>query len=517
MSEQSTPPKDALRMNDELALFVGQVEDHVRDDNIAAAAELIEANVPSAWFGLDPFRTVEIVQLILATLDSPALLFKAGMGILTASSAGQFDSHHYLSGLNSTDSHDMFMLSMFRMTDLRLHGHTVEALEQGDNLEKYLGNMGLLHDPQDGWELHTTVQIGITAMMAGDFTRALTAFTRAQMLALVPKYAFLTRDALVKSALIHACFGNATTARSLLLRADRITRTSSWIERHIDAHHDFAALLISDASHDEALDRLEAMSLHDIGEMWPFYIIAVHRLLEADGHHDELDHRLEMFDTLPFASIDREGFSGSVIPLKRAMLTMKAGRSAEAQRFLDRADPRLPYTHLVEAAGHAYAGRTQQALQQAAHLKHDTRGYRLLEIRRLSILAAAQYQAEAIDDCLETLAKAATIPRGLTPAEVELFSPETRELAVERIDNWPQDSGGPSAFLTGLPRPGCALTDREIEIIEQLAQGHRRADIASNLFISVNTLKSQLQSIYRKLDVSTAADAVVGAQRRGLI
>lgn len=517
MSEQTTPSRDTLALNDELAQFVQQVEEMIREHHISEAADLIESNVTSAWYGLDPIRTVEILQQILSTLKSPGPLFNAAIGILTATSAGQFDSHEYLATLDSNDPHEMFMLSMFRMTDLRLHGHTVDALEQGDNMEKHMGTMRLVLDPQNGWELHTAVQIGTSAMLAGDFTRALTSFTRAQMLALIPKYAFLTRDALVKSALIHACFGNASTARSLLSRADRIMRTSSWVERRIDAHHEFAAILTSSDSNEEALDRLETISLHDIGEMWPFYIVAIHRLLEADGHHDELDHRLEMLDSLPFPSIDRQGFSGSVIPLKRAMLAMKTGRATETQKFLDRADPRLPYTRLLEAAAHIYAGRTQQALQQAERLKCETRGFRLLEIRRLSILAAAQYQSDNIDDCIETLVKAADIPRGLAPTEIELFSPETRELAVQQISEWPTDTGGVSAFLTGLPKPGRELTDREIEIIDHLAQGHRRSEIANELYISVNTLKSQLRSIYRKLDVSNAADAVVGAQRRGLI
>ena len=55
--------------------------------------------------------------------------------------------------------------------------------------------------------------------------------------------------------------------------------------------------------YEEALEQLEAISLHDIGEMWPFYILAVHRVLEGGGYHDELEHRLEMFDSMPFPGL----------------------------------------------------------------------------------------------------------------------------------------------------------------------------------------------------------------------
>lgn len=517
MSDQSPPHTELVGVDDELYQFAQQIELYLRAENFAQAAILMETYVGTSWYALKPDRRTEILQQILAHLDSQPPILKGLMGILTASSPGQFDDHSYLATLDMHDPYEMFMLSLFRMTDLRLHGRPVEAMEQAENLEAHLGKMRLLLDVQDGWELFTILQIGLSAMLAGDFTRALTAFTRAQMLPLVPKFAFLTREALVESAVIHACFGNSTTARSLLQRSEKIPRTSSWVEINIDTHRDFAAILTSGATPEEALDQLETLSLHDIGELWPFYIVAIHRLLEAGGYHDELDHRLEMLDTLPFPAIDCEGFSGSIIPLNRAMLSMKASRDGETQKFLDRADPRLSYTRLLVAAGHIYAGRTQQALQLANRLRCDTRGFRLLEIRRLSILAAAQYQSDTLVDCIATLTVAAEIPRGLDPTEIQLFSPETRELASQHVTAWPRDPGGPSAFLTGLPKPGHALTEREVEIIGHLAQGHRRADIADHLFISVNTLKTQLRSIYRKLEVSTAADAVVGAQRRGPI
>lgn len=517
MTEASFPGRRALSDHDALARFVAQVQHHLHEGDLSTVAKLFESDMASAWYGFEPAKTAEILQQISTQLNSSTPILNAMMRLLTATSAGQFDDQGYLATVDSDDSYGMFVLSVFRMADLRLHGRSVEALEQAENLEEYLGKMRLLLDPQDGAELQTVAQIGTSAMLAGDFTRALTSFTHAQMLSLIPRFAFLTRDALVKSAVIHACFGNSTTARSLLQRAERIARTPSWIEDHIDAHRDFAAILTSATSHEEALDQLEAISLHDIGEMWPFYIVAVHRLLEATGYHDELDHRLEMFDAMPFPVVDKEGFSGSVIPLKRAMLAMKTGREADAQAFLSRADPKLPYTRLIETAGHIYAGRTQQALNQATRLKNETRGFRLLEIRRLSLLAAAQYQSEAIEECVETLTTAARLPRGLSAREMELFSPETRELAIDRVASWPEDTGGPSAFLTGLPKPGHALTEREVEIIGQLAQGYRRADIAKNLYISLNTLKTQLRSIYRKLEVSSASDAIVGAQRRGII
>lgn len=517
MSERTTTDYESASHHDDLAVHVKEIEAGLERADFDHVVRLIESDTAATWFGLSPSRSAEIMQLLLHHVSADSRLLQVVRGFFRENSAGGFDTPEFLSTFNFDDPREVYILTMLRMGSARLQGRTHDALEQCDLFEHQLGQMQPLVDSHDSWVLHATVQMGITAMLAGQFTRALTNFTRAQLHVQVPKFGFLTRDALAKSALIHACFGNRTTARSLILRADKITRTSSWAEDHVDAHRDFAEVLVSTDDYDEALEKLEAINLHDIGEMWPFYILAVHRVLEAGGHQDELEHQMQMFDSMPFPRQDGDGFAGSIIPLKCAALALKNGRGVEAQSFIDRADPQLSYTRLFQAAAHVYAGRTQQAIQEVSRLRAGTRGFRLMEVRRLAILAAAQYQADEDEDCIATLKRAAEIPRGLGPLEVQLFSPETRELAAKKVPSWPRDNNAPSVFLNGLPKPGLALTEREVEIIEHLAKGHPRAHMAEKMYISVNTLKTHLKAIYRKLGVSSAKDAVLGAQRRGLL
>jgi DNA-binding CsgD family transcriptional regulator len=59
-----------------------------------------------------------------------------------------------------------------------------------------------------------------------------------------------------------------------------------------------------------------------------------------------------------------------------------------------------------------------------------------------------------------------------------------------------------------------ALTDREIEVWRYLGTPLSSREIADALFISRNTLKSHLRSIYRKLGVSTRHDAIARGQER---
>jgi LuxR family maltose regulon positive regulatory protein len=61
------------------------------------------------------------------------------------------------------------------------------------------------------------------------------------------------------------------------------------------------------------------------------------------------------------------------------------------------------------------------------------------------------------------------------------------------------------------------LTARQLEVLHQLALGGGNADLARALFVSENTVKTHLGSIYRKLDVERRVDALRVARAHGLI
>jgi len=61
------------------------------------------------------------------------------------------------------------------------------------------------------------------------------------------------------------------------------------------------------------------------------------------------------------------------------------------------------------------------------------------------------------------------------------------------------------------------LTAREIEVLQLLAFGHTNKDIAEQLFISPDTVKTHLEHIFEKLGASDRTAAVAEALRRHLI
>lgn len=61
------------------------------------------------------------------------------------------------------------------------------------------------------------------------------------------------------------------------------------------------------------------------------------------------------------------------------------------------------------------------------------------------------------------------------------------------------------------------LTRREVDVLQQLAEGKRAAEIADELEISPKTVASHVQSIFAKLGVRSRAQAVARAYERGLV
>jgi DNA-binding NarL/FixJ family response regulator len=61
------------------------------------------------------------------------------------------------------------------------------------------------------------------------------------------------------------------------------------------------------------------------------------------------------------------------------------------------------------------------------------------------------------------------------------------------------------------------LTTREIEVLEQVANGNRNRDIAERLFISEETVKVHLKHIMDKLGARDRTQAIAIAVRRGVI
>jgi DNA-binding NarL/FixJ family response regulator len=72
-------------------------------------------------------------------------------------------------------------------------------------------------------------------------------------------------------------------------------------------------------------------------------------------------------------------------------------------------------------------------------------------------------------------------------------------------------------LLERMQQSHSALSARELEVLELVADGHSNTDIARHLHLSETTVKSHLAHIYPKLGVNSRTAAVASAREAGII
>lgn len=194
----------------------------------------------------------------------------------------------------------------------------------------------------------------------------------------------------------------------------------------------------------------------------------------------------------------------SVAPLEAAIIDARTaladGNPTEALR-------KLPREFVLHHPAHQQATRVE-ALALAAVARHrlhdDDRALDLLE----QALARAQPQGyrqpllsvgPSLRELLKRRIRAGTNHRALAGEIVEL------------LDGRGEDAAGDSRLLLD------PLSDREEAVLRYLPTGMSKAEIASELFVSVNTVKTHTKNIYRKLGASTRTEAVRRARHINLV
>ncbi|MEV5759595.1 response regulator transcription factor [Streptomyces tendae] len=111
------------------------------------------------------------------------------------------------------------------------------------------------------------------------------------------------------------------------------------------------------------------------------------------------------------------------------------------------------------------------------------------------------------------------IEAGATGYLLKAERPEELFAAIHAAAQGRTALSGPVAgrVMANLRKPRPALTDRERDILAQLATGLGNREIARALFISEATVKTHLRCIYDKLGVDTRAGAVAVAKEQRLL
>lgn len=480
-------------------------------------AEMLETQLLEAWFGQRPERLAEMLRGLAASPVPLPPMVAALAVMVDPAGDSRYQQEDVQDALSKAGSIEAVAMLVGRMLKLRLDGHPKDAYELAARLADNMQPLRPLIDQQGGWASFASLQQGNTALLAGDFQAALAFFTQAQFHLPVPTLPFFTRDAYVKYALIHACFGDTELARSALHSAAAIPQTNSWVEHVIDVVVSIVEAMLAPAADEEAASRILAIPVQYLGEMWPFYAFALQLVLERCGQRASAERQLEMLDMTALPRFDGEGFSGSVIPASLAANALVAGNIGRARELLARADPDVPTTQIVEMMLAIISGRPADALRIARALHPSVQGLRQLELWRAGAMASAFLAVDDVEAVVATVRAAVALSGRISAHETGYFALDVRELVRARIENWPDtpETGHPHTGRVSTTK--ASLTGREIEVLALVVRGDTREEIAAKLFLSTNTVKAHWRSIYRKLGVTSRSAAMIEAERRGIL
>lgn len=235
------------------------------------------------------------------------------------------------------------------------------------------------------------------------------------------------------------------------------------------------------------LARSRSRSLPMLLSSWHEVVAAEARIVvgEADVVIDELTGRARS-DT----------YAGSLARIVLAKAYLAVGRPADALETLGTATEFAPYRLQVVEAQVLSAVASAQLYRESAALEH---------------IAAALRLAEPVGQ-KRPFVVAGPLVSGLLLRHQRLADKDSAFLR-----DLVEACGGESAPAVDDGVPIEPLTDRELVVLRYLPTMYKASEIAADLYVSVNTVKTHQQSIYRKLGVSTRRDAVDRARERNLI
>jgi LuxR family maltose regulon positive regulatory protein len=369
------------------------------------------------------------------------------------------------------------------------------------------------------------VQAGLVHLLDLDLVGAELTFRRGYGPDEHPSPDVSRRAAANKLAFVQALKGDHQSTQAWLDRAAAIDPPHGWLAPMIEAPRRLAVALL-------ALDRLdrdeverqlaELSATITADELW-FMEIAVRSaaslLWGGIGSHAAL-HEIQL------ARADRahllgEGSLGRSQLLEWEVdLLISLGRGTEAQVVMGTLAPSLSHrTDTVRARLLALSGRSNEALAVLASVTQTAHGFSRVRAEALLLSAAVHRDLGQIEVARAYLRDAsrhrefvscfASVPRALlveSIEEVPALGPIIAELETRGVDVPYPDT------LTVI-----SLTEREQQLIELLPTSRSRESIARSLFVSTNTVKTQLRALYRKLGVGSREEAVARAYELGLL
>ncbi|MCE4027821.1 LuxR C-terminal-related transcriptional regulator [Microbacterium sp. Au-Mic1] len=482
----------------------------------AAVVHLLATRPVEAWFTLP---TEELTAIIVG-LPADAVRASAEVALvarmLAPEGAEALTEDRALSRSPHLPAHLRRWLVVTDAWHARLHGDVARAYEVLIRLPEIEAAVPSVLDPTNGIRSLFLTQAAVTALLLGRFREALSLYGRTLCVPTPAALRFYLREAHLRSALIHVLYGDPAAARAHLAEARSTPRTQSWMESQLDPEQVLVEALISEQDPVGAFTRILQLTYGSMGELWPLYLLGLQRQGVLAGRRLEARERIE---ALVAAGMGTNGtaLNSSVPHVALAFEALLNGNVPGAKNQMKAVEDRSWPAVIVGCMIGIASGAPKAAIRELNAARPMTEGLRQAERQRSLVLGLAHYlsgdsaAARAAVDQLEELNRRSG-PHEI--AVMRILAPSLLELVAERIPELlPEVKTRGDRGVLDTP----SLTESELAVLVRLAQGETRDQIAKALFRSPNTVKSHQASLYRKLGVSAAADAVRLATEAGYL
>ncbi|MFJ2521358.1 LuxR C-terminal-related transcriptional regulator [Cellulosimicrobium cellulans] len=373
-----------------------------------------------------------------------------------------------------------------------------------------------------GW---LNAQRGITAMLAGAADVAITLLTRAREEAGDEPHAHYARlVAASHLALLSALHGHHDLAREHLGCLEHAPPFPEWTaEAQVGAEMIARAqIAIDEADPDTALRLLTTLrrSAPHLRELWGF--LAFTRA-SYQAHYGEPLRGLRELDEARLLhgmiEPDLDTITGRLILKAEAKLLLRAG-GARRVIHLAHAHDREDAVWFVSqhAWAHLTVGETHEAIRLASTALQGSRLPPADALDLHVVLAVANLRAGREDRARTWFQRA--LRQRATPKHAAPFlamRPQERE-TLTQLTGAPNVLPDIAAPASNAPKIVLAtpLSPRERAVLEALGEGYTAESAAAKFSVSVNTVRTQIRNIYRKLGVSSRRELVTTAHELGL-
>lgn len=369
------------------------------------------------------------------------------------------------------------------------------------------------------------LQWGITYELAGAFAESAVELRLAHRGALAQRIDFVARNAAGNSAMNWAVIGEPRRAEEWIELENAHPDPDGWLEPMVKVGGLVARTVV-------ALDRLDIAAadrwLDELGEasereeLWPFITLAHCRHALATGQSYAGMAVLQRA-IASHSAILREGSTvAAAMTALEIELRLALGEGNRALSMLAERELTHPILLIAAARTHLLTGNPATALALCRKCDWFSHTFTRSQLDALLIETAAHHalgeyaaaarswaQATAIADRTGLLSTLATVPRTLlADLDASARTPSTAVAALLASD-------AREVFPAAVHH--VELTERERAVLAELARGLSTLEIARTLFVSTNTVKSQLRTLYRKIDAHSREEALEIAYRTGLI